>query len=700
MYLVIAEKPSVSRTIAQVIGATKSQEGYLEGNECIVSWCLGHLVELLPPDAYDEKYQNWNYEDLPIFPADWKLAVSDDKKDQFYILKRLLNRPDIQYVINACDAGREGELIFKWVYDLSGSTKPVKRLWISSMEDSAIREGMEQLKNGNEYFHLAEAAVCRAKADWLVGMNATRAFTSKYYKKLTIGRVQTPTLAMLVERTEQISAFQKEKYFNVELDCDGMKAVKQKIQDVKDAERIRNDCEGKDAVVVSVESTEKTVKPPKLYDLTTLQREANRIYGMTAQQTLAAAQNLYEKKLITYPRTDSSYLTEDMEATARKIVCLIHKKYQPLGPFDQPGTPDVSRVLNSKKVTDHHAIIPTAELETADLKELRDSEQDILFLISIHTLEAMDKDHIYQETVVKTECQGEVFTAKGKTVLQPGWKIYEICFKNKEGIAIEDPREEEKERIPNVQQGDVFYHVSAEKTEHFTSPPKNYTEDTLLKAMESAGNKEFDENTEKKGLGTPATRAGIIEKLVHSQYAFRKGKQILPTEDGKILIELLPDYLKSASMTAEWEDQLLEMEDGKIPPEKFLVGICEMITMMLNGCDQISEEESRKFQTRESIGTCPFCGSLVYAGKRNYYCSNRECSFVLWKETRYLQNMRKVIDNKMAAELLKNGSTHVKDLYSSKTGRYFEADLLMKGEDGKIVFSLSFPKNNKKSKKK
>ena len=702
MYLVIAEKPSVSRAIARVIGAENREEGFLSGKGCIVSWCLGHLAEYLPPDGYDKRYESWKYEDLPIIPDEWKLAVSQEKKEQFYTLKRLLNSPDVEYVVNACDAGREGELIFRRVYQLSGSRKPVKRLWVSSMEDSAIRAGMEQLKDAEEYRNLAEAAVCRAKADWLVGMNATRAFTTKYYKKLTVGRVQTPTLAMLVERMEQIKKFRKEKYFNVELDCDGMKAERQKIFDPKEAEKLQNLCDGKDAHVMCCESVEKNVKPPRLYDLTTLQREANRIYGFTAQQTLTAAQSLYEEKLITYPRTDSNFLTEDMETTARQVIRVIHEKYQLMGTFEKPEKPDLSRVMNNKKVSDHHAIIPTVEIADAHLDDLKETEQKILFLVAVHTVEAVSRDHVFREISVEVECEGEHFHAKGKEIMEQGWKIYEACFRNPDGIVIEDPKEAAKETIPKVKKGKTFYHVEAKVTEHFTSPPKPYTEDTLLAAMETAGNKEFDAETEKKGLGTPATRASIIEKLVHSQYACRKGKQIVATDDGQSLIEILPDYLKSASMTAEWENQLLEMEHGKIQPEQFLTGIRNLITMMLNGCDQISEEESGRFQSRESIGTCPVCGSLVYEGKKNYYCSSRECNFALWKETRYLQSMRKTIDKRMAAELLKNGSTHVKDLYSAKKDRYFEADLLMKTQDdGKVEFSLSFPKNNynKKTKK-
>ena len=701
MYLVIAEKPSVSRAIAEVIGAQEREEGFLKGADCIVSWCFGHLAEYVSPDAYDEKFSQWRYEDLPIIPKDWKVAVSGDKKDQFYILKRLLNSPEVEYVVNACDAGREGELIFKHVYDLSGSKKPMKRLWISSLEDSAIQEGMQHLKSGEEYRHLAEAAVCRSQADWLVGMNATRAYTTKYFKKLTVGRVQTPTLAMLVERAGQISNFKKQKYFNVELDCDGIQAVMQKIFDPNEAEQLRKQCQGSEAVVTAVKETEKKVKSPKLYDLTTLQREANRIYGMTAKQTLDTAQSLYEQKLITYPRTDSQYLTEDMEQTARNVVHQIHEKYQLTGPFEQPEQPDVKKVMNNSKVTDHHAIIPTVELASCNLDELKSWEEKILFLIAVHTVMAMSKDHIYLETEVEVECQGECFKAKGKGVLQNGWKIYENCFKNQDRLAIPDPAQEMKEQMPKVAEGQKFYAVTAEKTEHYTSPPKPYSEDTLLAAMETAGNKEFEEDTEKKGLGTPATRAGIIEKLIHSQYAIRKGKQILPTDDGKILIEILPDFLKSASMTAEWENQLLLMEHGEIVPEQFMSDITKMLTMMLNRCDEISDDETRRFQTKESIGTCPVCGSLVYESKRNFYCSNHDCHFALWKENRYLQSMEKKLDKNMAAELLKNGSVHVKDLYSKKKDLYFEADLHMEADEtGRLNFSLSFPKKKSKSKRK
>ena len=472
---------------------------------------------------------------------------------------------------------------------------------------------------------------------------------------------------------------------------------------MEEAERVWKTCQGSDAIVEKVESKEKTVKPPKLYDLTTLQREANRIYGMTAQQTLNAAQSLYEQKLITYPRTDSQYLTSDMEETAKQVIRKIHEKYQLMGPFDQPKTPEVKKVLNNKKVSDHHAIIPTVELAEFDFSKLREWEQKILFLIAVHTVEAMEEDHVFMETEVEVRCQDEIFKAKGKVIKQIGWKLYEECFKNEEGLAIENPADAGKDSIPKVEVDQKFYNVSAVKTEHFTVPPKPYSEDTLLAAMETAGNKEFEEDTEKKGLGTPATRAGIIEKLIASQYAVRKGKQILPTEDGKVLIDILPDFLKSATMTAEWENQLLEMEQGKMAPGQFMTGIEKLLSMMLNHCDSIPEEETRRFQKKESVGTCPVCGGLVYEGKKNFYCGNRACNFCLWKENKYLQSMEKDMDARMAAELLKNGSVHVKDLYSRKKDLYFEADLHMEAdENGRVTFSLSFPKKKttKKNKRK
>ncbi|MDO5425158.1 MAG: DNA topoisomerase 3 [Eubacteriales bacterium] len=694
MYLVLGEKPSVAQALAKVLGAKERKDGYLEGNGWIVSWCLGHLAEYVSPEVYDEKYQKWEFSELPILPEVWELSVAKDKKKQFEVLKKLLNRSDVEYVVNGCDAGREGELIFKRVYDLSGSRLPVKRLWISSLEDSAIREGFAQLKDGNDYKNLCEASVCRAKADWLIGMNATRAFTTKYYKRLVVGRVQTPTLAMLVERGNQISQFQKEKYFNVHLDCDGLEVVKEKIFDQTEAQRIKTACHGASAVVEKAVSTEKSMQSPKLYDLTTLQRESNRYYGYTAKETLDFTQSLYEKKLVTYPRTDSQYLTEDMGQTAETVIRLACEVFGFASVY--PTEPDIKRVMDNKKVSDHHAIIPTAEIEGARLSELSKGERDILLLVAARLLCATAQKHIFMETEVTVACAGEHFTAKGKVVREQGWKAVEAAFRQLQGM--KNSGAGESATLPPVQEGTVIENVAAGVTEHFTSPPKPYSEDTLLSAMETVGNKDFEEGTEKKGLGTPATRASIIEKLVSSGYAVRKGKQILPTAGGADLISVLPEYLKSAAMTAEWENRLLLMEKGQLESGEFLHDITELIGRMLAECESISPEETSRFHPREEIGKCPVCGNSVYEGKKNFYCSDRGCSFSLWKENRYLSGMRKQIDKEMAEDLLREGRTHVTDFYSQKTGKNFTADLILEVVDGRANFRLEFPKRKGKPK--
>ena len=688
MYLVIGEKPSVAMAYAKVLGASKRQDGYLEGNGWLVSWCLGHLAEYVPPEDYEEKYKKWDFTDLPILPKEWRLAVAKEKETQFAVLKKLLNRKDVDYVVNGCDAGREGELIFGRVYEMTGSRLPVKRIWISSMEDSAIREEFTRLKDGAAYRNLYEAAVCRAKADWLIGMNATRAYTTKYFKRLVVGRVQTPTLAMLVDRGEQIAHFQKEKYYNVHLDCGGWEAVKEKMFDTGEVRRIKEACEGGTAVVESCVSTEKAVSPPKLYDLTTLQRESNRYFGYTAKETLDFTQGLYEKKLVTYPRTDSQYLTEDMEQTAEQAIVMACEKYG----FSSvcPPEPDVKRMMDNRKVSDHHAIIPTAELKDCDLQELSKGEQDILQLISVRLLCAGAQKHVFRETEVKVSCAGETFQAKGKAVLEVGWKAVEAAFR--EQLKTKSRKDGEERTIPAVVEGQTFHPVMVSVSEHYTTPPKPFSEDTLLSAMETAGNQAFDEETEKKGLGTPATRASIIEKLVSSGYAERKGKQIVATKDGADLISVLPEYLRSAAMTAEWENRLLRMEKGELGSAEFLDGIVELIDRMLLECGELSVEEQNRFYPREQIGSCPMCGSPVYESKQNFFCGSRECTFALWKENRYLSGMRKMVNKKMAEELLKDGRTYVPDLYSQKKGRTFAAYLCLDTEDGKTSFRLEFPK--------
>lgn len=699
MYLVIAEKPSVSQTLAKILSAGEREDGYFKGKDCIVSWCLGHLAEYVSPEAYDSRYEKWQFSDLPIFPEDWRLAVAKDKKAQFAVLKKLLNRKDLDYVVNACDAGREGELIFKRVYDMSGSKIPVKRLWISSMEDSAIREGFANLRDGREYADLCEAAVCRAKADWLIGMNATRAFTTKYYKRLTVGRVQTPTLAMLVERQDAIDGFVKEAYYKVTVEGGGICAVSENISKEADSLALAEQCSGKPAVVSSIEKIRKKNKPPKLYDLTTLQREANRFFGYTAQETLKELQALYEARLVTYPRTDSQYITADMEQTAVELLELLPEML----PFLQTVSigRNVGRIINNDRVTDHHALLPTKEAVKQDFEELSEKQRNIFWLIGQRLAQAVSEECVFEDAVVTLLCEGHEFVAKGKAIIQSGYKEVENAFRHavQKGKPAGQDQTEDTLSIPEeLCEGMEISEVTAESSRHFTSPPKAYSEDTLLAAMERAGKEEFEDDTEKKGLGTPATRASIIEKLVSSGYAKRSGKQIIPTADGKALIAVLPEYLKSAAMTAEWENRLLLMEKGQIDSAEFLQGITDLIEKMLKECSGISGEEQWRFNQKEEIGICPVCGSPVYEGKKNFYCGSRECSFSLWKENRYLASMKKLVDKKMAADLLKKGRTHVNDLYSQRTGKIFAADLLMAVEDGRASFSLEFPKKTGKGK--
>lgn len=697
MYLVIAEKPSVSQAIAKVLGAYKSENGYMQGRECIVSWCLGHLAEYVPPEAYDSRYRIWQFEDLPIIPEEWRLSVAKEKKKQFEVLRGLLRRSDFDYVVNACDAGREGELIFKWVYDLSNSRIPVKRLWISSMEDSAIRDGFQHLREGREYENLCNAAVSRAQADWLVGMNATRAFTTIYGKTFKVGRVQTPTLAMLVERQEKIDHFHKETYYRVNLEHKGLTFSSEKIADSMEADRLADLCYGKKAVVTDLKREMKKASPPKLYDLTSLQREANRYFGFTAKKTLDLLQELYEKKLITYPRTDSQFVTEDMWDTVSEMVAQLPSKYDFF--YGVNSASNVHRVINNKKVTDHHAILPTKQGMKEDWKSLETEKRHLMYLIGQQVLQAVADDFTFEQTEITVECERHLFEAKGKRPVKMGFKGIAMAFaKNYEGIPSKKEEGDSEEKplvLPNFfAVGTVMEPVTVEKTEHYTSPPKPYNEDTLLSAMETAGNKEFEKDTEKKGLGTPATRASIIEKLVSSRYASRKGKQIVATEDGKELISILPDYLKSASMTAEWENQLLGMEKGAVEKNDFMEGITNLISMMLNGCEAVPQDMRNRFNTRKVVGICPVCGGSVYEGKNNFYCSNRDCDFILWKENRYLESMRKKLTAKMAEELLKDGKTYVKDLYSAKKDRTFSANLVLGMKDGRVCFSLSFPEHD------
>lgn len=695
-FLVIAEKPSVAQSYAKNLSAYKREDGYLEGESCIVSWCLGHLAEYAQPEEYDPKYEKWQFDDLPILPEVWKLKVSKDKKKQFDVLKGLMNRSDVEYLVNGCDAGREGELIFQRVYNLAGCRKPVKRLWISSMEDAAIQKGFQTMKSEEEYKNLCMAAVCRAQADWLIGINGTRAYTTRYFKRLVVGRVQTPTLAMLAERQERIEHFQKEAFYKVALTDGKLTVVSENIANEEAADLLAALCNGSTAVVTQMKKEDKKAFPPRLYDLTSLQREANRYFGYTAKRTLDMLQELYEEKLVTYPRTDSQFVTEDMKDSVEELV----GKMPVLLPFVDYGQlgHGIKRVINNTKVSDHHAILPTKEAVEKGIADLPADKKNLMMLICQQLVQATGEEYLYEQTDITVKCQEHDFKARGKIPVQMGFKEVEKAFKHLYVKAEPVEGKEKETSIPaGYEEGMRLFPVKADKTTHYTSPPKPFNEDTLLAAMETAGNKEFDSETKKKGLGTPATRASIIEKLVSSGYAQRKGKQILPSTEGKELVKVMPEYLKSAVMTAEWENQLLMMEKGQITDTQFMGEVTSLVRKILEVCREIPEEERRRFQTaREVIGKCPVCGCDVFEGKQNFYCSNRQCDFALWKENRFLGSMEKNLDKKMARELLDKACTHVKGLYSKKKDMKFDADLLLTLEDGKPRFHLEFPKKKKK----
>jgi len=687
LILVIAEKPSVAQSIAKVLGATSRKDGCMEGNNYIVSWCVGHLVGLADARSYDERYAKWRYDDLPIVPEQWCFEVPKDKAQQFRILRDLMKDKRVTELVCATDAGREGELIFRLVYNKAGCTKPFKRLWISSLEDAAIREGFNHLKDSKEYDRLYEAALSRSKADWIVGINGTRLFTTLYNKKLVVGRVQTPTLAMLVDRDGKINTFKKEKYFNAHIHADGLTADMEKIKTEDEANAIVAACDKKQAVVSSLKRETKTVNPPKLYDLTTLQREANRYYGFTAQQTLDLVQTLYEKKLLTYPRTDSQFITDDMEATARQVIEMVCRKVSIFSGLTH--TPDIKRIINNAKVTDHHAIIPTVQLEKQNISELPESEQKVIRLVSMRLLCATGEKHIYDETSVTLSCEGYAFKAKGKTVVQDGWKAIEQRFKN----SLKDKESaDDGKAIPSLKENDIIQSVSTSVTEHFTTPPKAFTEDTLLSAMETAGNEDFEDDTEKKGLGTPATRAGIIEKLVRSGFVERKGKSLIPTKDGINLVAVLPEQITSPTMTAEWENTLMQIERGKADADKFLAGIVDMTTSLIKAYPFLSDAEANRFESgKEVIGKCPRCGSPVYVGKGNYYCSSKSCSFCLWEDNKFFSSKKKKLTKKIAKELLDKGWCRVTGLYTPKKPQLYDAVIRLDDTGGKYVsFKMEF----------
>ena len=620
MQLVVTEKPSVAQAVAYVIGAGERKDGYMEGNNYIVSWCIGHLVELAQPDAYSDTWKKWSYESLPMIPEEWQTEVKSDTAAQYKVLKGLMHDTRVDSVVCAADAGREGELIFRLVYEMAGCDKPIKRLWISSMEESAIREGFENLQPGSDYDNLYHSALCRQEADWLVGINGTRLFTVLYGGKvLKVGRVQTPTLAMLVDREAKIMNFQKEKYYMAHILMDGIDAATGRIDDKKKADEIVGACQNGQALTTSVVKEEKTVMPPKLYDLTTLQRDANRLFGFTAKQTLEYTQCLYEKKLATYPRTDSQFLSDDMGQTAEGVIEAVFHSL--MFEENKAPRPDIKRILNSKKVTDHHAIIPTMEIAKADLAALPETERKILSLVANRLLCATGEKHLYETVKAEFSCNGHTFTVSGKSVTHNGWKSFEDAFKRSFKISGNQEEEKEEKKLPELSEGQAFDGVQTKISEHFTSPPKHFTEDLLLSAMERAGAEDMGDDVERKGLGTPATRADIIEKLVKDGFVKREKKQIIPTEDGLKLITVLPDVMKSPKLTADWENALTLVAKGELPMEDFMAEIENMVSELIHTYHEVSDEQKKMFAQEQTVlGTCPNCGGQVVKGKFGAYC--------------------------------------------------------------------------------
>ena len=703
MQLVIAEKPSVAKSIADVLGAIDRQDGYFEGGGYIVSWCVGHLIELAEPESYGDQWKKWTYESLPVNPEHWQYEIKEDTKEQYDVLYGLLHDSRVDEVVCATDAGREGELIFRLVYEQAGCSKPMKRLWISSMEESAIREGFENLKPGSDYEHLYHSALCRQEADWLVGINGTRLFTVLYGGKvLKVGRVQTPTLAMLVEREAKIMNFKKEQYFMAHILCGDVDAATERIDSKTEAENVAGACRNGQALVTSVAKEEKTVAPPKLYDLTTLQRDANRLFGFTAKQTLEYTQSLYEKKLCTYPRTDSQYLSDDMEQTAGNVIEAIFSSI--LFEEKMMFNPDIKRVLNSKKVTDHHAIIPTMEIAKADLAALPETERKILSLVANRLLCATGEKHLYETVKAELSCGVYTFTTSGKSVLKNGWKDFEDAFKR--SFKTTEDKEQEDKKLPELSKGQTFDGVQTKISEHYTTPPKHYTEDSLLSAMERAGNEDMSDDVERKGLGTPATRADIIEKLVKDGFVKREKKQMIPTEDGMKLITVLPDVVKSPKLTADWENALTLVAKGEMERKDFMADIEAMVSDLIHTYHEVSDEQKKMFaQEQKVLGKCPNCGGEVVKGKYGAFCKNK-CGMNVSRL------MGVALSDEQVESLLAGKKTLLKGL-TSKAGKKYDAYIIPSGTEEyhytkdeeeksgvQFKFVMEFPKKKFTGKKK
>ena len=680
--LVISEKSSVAQSIAKVLGATSSKEGYIEGGNYIVTWCVGHLAAMANAEVYDEKYAKWRYDDLPIVPQKWEYVPEKDKAKQFEVIRELMNRDDVDEIINACDAGREGELIFRTVYYLAGCTKTMKRLWISSMEDEAVRDGMKNVRPGSEYDGLYRSALCRSRADWLVGINATRLFSILYHRKLNVGRVVSPTLSLIVQRECDIDAFKPEPFYTVQLNCDGFTASSEKMKDKSQAEKIKQECCGNSVTVKSIERKEKNERPPLLFDLTTLQRTANRELGYTSQQTLDYLQALYEKKLCTYPRTDSRYLTDDMVSLIPELVRISAD----ICKAEQPVTMNTT-ICNSQKVTDHHAIVPTVSAMSADIPVLPTGEREILRLVSRQLLCAVSEPFRYAETVAVLDCAGHIFTVKGRETLADGWKAY-------------TENEQNDKVLPELKENREYSVQSVSLKEGTTTPPAHFTEDSLLHAMETAGKEEMPEDAERKGLGTPATRAAILEKLIRNGFVERKKSKksvnLIPTHAAFSLITVLPEQLKSPLLTAEWEYCLKQIEHGKLNADEFLSDIAEMLSDLTKNYHAVQGAEVLFPSGRDVIGRCPRCGSEVTESKKGFFCENTQCRFGMWRDNKFWKSKHVTLTKAQASEMLQGKRVHMKDLYSEKTGRTYDAYVKLDDNGEFVRYRMEFDRGSGK----
>ena len=661
--LIVTEKPSVAMRYASVLGVKGRQDGYLEGRGYLISWCFGHLWGLADADAYDPKYKKWNQTDLPILPTTWQYQLLPGSQKQMALLRRLMDREDVTEIVNACDPGREGELIFRNVYNLAQCTKPMLRLWVSSMEDEAIREGFARLRPGLAFNGVYEAALCRAQADWLVGINATRLFSTAYHRTLVIGRVISPTLSMVVNREQEIAGHKPETFYKVAIQYTGLTAVTEKM-DKAQAEALAAQCAGQTAVVEELRETEQVRTAPALLDLTALQRLANKQLGYTAQQTLDYAQSLYEKKLLTYPRTDSRYLTEDMAdgvpALAQFCAAIVEE--------EPPEAILAGQVCCNGKVTDHTALLPTRSAGAADLSVLPTPELKLLQLVAHQVLLAVSPPWVRKETEVTLSCGGTRFTVKGTYTTQPGWRTYQ-------------PSEEKA--LPQLTQGQELAVEQAEVKEGVTKPPAHYTEASLLAAMEQAGRDEQPKETQRRGIGTAATRAGILERLVNQGFVQRvKGKDgqaatLIPAQSGSALAAILPEPLRSPQLTAQWEWSLQKIEDGLLEPEAFLSEVQEMVKGLVSGFTPVEDAEYLFPSNRPVVGTCPRCGREVTESPKGFFCENPRCRFALWRDNRFFTNKQFALTKEKAQALLQRGEVFAEHLYSEKTGSYYDATIVL-----------------------